>query len=319
MPDGAPKRALWIGGAVLGALSLAAAAAIGFFAGKSETRTGAPIAVVSASSGSVEPRLADAPRADAGVSLCVESAPPEGALAFQALAGAPTCEGGAAPKRGYLPLGAWLETDRASRVMLDVADIGHVEISPGTRLRILPGKGKEHRLELARGTLHARIDAPPRLFIVETGAGTAVDLGCAYTLEVADDGVGLLRVAKGEVALERAGVSVVVHRGEACEMRPGKGPGTPFPFDASAPFRAAVSAWDFDGAPIDPVLGAATTPDALGLLGLLDRASSPADRAKVVARLVRLVPPPASVSSEKLLAGDRDALAEYRVAIMAKR
>jgi hypothetical protein len=163
--------------------------------------------------------------------------------------------------------------------------------------------------------ISARIVAPPRLFIVETGAGAAVDLGCAYTLEVGDDGVGFLRVGRGEVALERDGASVVVHRGEACEMRPGKGPGTPFPLDASAPFRSAVSAWDFETAPLGPVLDAATDRDALGLLGLLTRAKARAEREKIAERLAKVVARPASVKLESLLRGDPAALADYRMAI----
>ena len=98
-------------------------------------------------------------------------------------------------------------------------------------------------------------------------------------------------------------------------MRPGKGPGTPFPLDASAPFRSAVSAWDFETAPLDPVLVAATDRDGLGLLGLLTRAKTRAEREKIAERLAKVVARPASVKLESLLRGDPAALADYRIAI----
>ena len=46
----------------------------------------------------------------------------------------------------------------------------------------------KHCLRLAHGRLSARVTAPPRLFVVDTPAATAIDLGCAYDLAVLTDG-----------------------------------------------------------------------------------------------------------------------------------
>ena len=48
----------------------------------------------------------------------------------------------------------------------------------------------------------ARVVAPPRVLVVETPAADAVDLGCAYALEVEADGSTRLSVTSGQVALE---------------------------------------------------------------------------------------------------------------------
>ena len=69
-------------------------------------------------------------------------------------------------------------------------------------MRLLETQPTEHRLELARGKMSARIWAPPRLFFVDTPSAVAADLGCAYTLEVDDQGASLLQVTSGWVALE---------------------------------------------------------------------------------------------------------------------
>ena len=62
-------------------------------------------------------------------------------------------------------------------------------------------------MALDRGTIHARIWAPPKLFFVNTQAALAVDLGCAYTLQIDEQGAGLLRVTSGWVGLEREGAT----------------------------------------------------------------------------------------------------------------
>src|SRR5262249_60943740 len=94
--------------------------------------------------------------------------------------------------RGRLVVGQWLETDGSSRARVRVGAIGEVVVDPDTRLRLLEATASAHRLSLARGKVHAAILAPPRLFFVETPSAVAVDLGCAYTLEVAPQASALL-------------------------------------------------------------------------------------------------------------------------------
>ncbi|HKY05120.1 MAG TPA: zf-HC2 domain-containing protein, partial [Blastocatellia bacterium] len=106
---------------------------------------------------------------------------------------------------GSLSVGEWLETGGSSRARISVADIGFVEVEPQTSVRLVRTRLTEHRLELKRGTVHAMIFAPPRLFFVDTPSATAVDYGCAYTLEVDDAGASLLHVTAGWVSLAAAG------------------------------------------------------------------------------------------------------------------
>ena len=102
-----------------------------------------------------------------------------------------------------LAVGGSLETDGKSRALLNVAQIGTVELEPNSRVRLIETHLTEHRLALDRGKIRAKISAPPRLFFVDTPSAQAIDLGCAYTLEVDDEGRGLLHVTSGWVALVR--------------------------------------------------------------------------------------------------------------------
>ena len=101
-----------------------------------------------------------------------------------------------------LPVGGWLETGDRERASFNVADIGQVILEPRTRLRLLNTRVGHHSLELARGTMHATIWAPPNQFFVETPSTLAVDLGCAYTLTVDDEGAGLVSVLVGWVGFK---------------------------------------------------------------------------------------------------------------------
>ena len=217
--------------------------------------------------------------------------------------------------RSRLAVGEWLETDDVSRAKINVGSIGQVEIDPNTRVRLLQTQPTEHRLELARGKMSARIWAPPRLFFVDTPSAVAADLGCAYTLEVDDAGSSLLRVTSGWVALQLKDRESMVPAGAACATRPGIGPGTPYFEDASEGFRTALSKLDFEpqdteGVRINilkQVLMESRPRDTLTLWHLLYRVDG-ADRALVYERMSALIPPPDGVTREGILQLDEKML-----------
>ncbi len=233
------------------------------------------------------------------------------------LAGAPTIGSERVSKSGRLAVGEWLETDTSSRARINVANIGQVEIEPGTRVRLVETRLTEHRLELARGRLHALIFAPPRLFFVNTPSAVAADLGCAYTLEVDDRGRSLLHVTSGWVALELNNRESIVPAGAACETRPQWGPGTPYFTDASETFLRSLLQFDFEGggsAALAAVVAEARARDTLTLWHLLSRVAE-ADRSRVYERLARLAPPPAGVTRDGVLRLDQEMLNAWRTAL----
>ncbi len=229
------------------------------------------------------------------------------AWSVAALAGSPRVNTRVVSDPAPFRLGQWLETDAASRARVVVGAIGEVTVDPNSRLRLAGVADTDHRLELQRGSLSAFIWAPPRLFFVDTPAATAVDLGCAYTLTVADNGDGELRVTLGYVALEHGDRESLIPARAMCLTRKGAGPGTPFAEDAPAELRAALSRLDFEPgatrAALAAVLRHARPEDAITLWHLLARAA-PADRAAVFDRLAALQSVPAAVTRAGILAGD---------------
>jgi hypothetical protein len=223
------------------------------------------------------------------------------------LDGTPTVGAERISNNGELAVGEWLETDGNSRAQIAVGSIGSVEVDENTRVRLLQTQPTEHRLELARGKMSAHIWAPPRLFFVNTPSAVAADLGCAYTLEVDDQGSSLLRVTSGWVALELQDRESVVPAGAACETRPALGPGTPYFEDASDVFRQSLKTVDFDqdaptrSAALASTLDQARPRDTLTLWHLLARVEGE-DRARVYDRMAALAPPPAGITREGVLA-----------------
>ncbi|HKS07963.1 MAG TPA: FecR domain-containing protein, partial [Pyrinomonadaceae bacterium] len=195
----------------------------------------------------------------------------------QRLNGAPRIGEKRIGAQGQLGVGEWLETDGNSRAQIAVSSIGRVNIDENTRVRLVETEPTEHRLELARGKLSATIWAPPRLFFVDTPSAVAADLGCAYTLEVKDDGAGVLRVTAGWVALELKGRESMVPAEAACETRPGVGPGTPYFEDAAPSFLKALEVVDFGNdaaaktSALDVMLRQVRARDTLTLWHLLAR------------------------------------------------
>jgi hypothetical protein len=239
---------------------------------------------------------------------------PQAAWTVERLEGAPRVGMAVVKDGGRLVVGQWLETDASSRARVEVGSIGEVQVEPNTRLRLLRARADEHRLALERGTMHAVIWAPPRLFFVETPSATAVDLGCAYTLTVDADGRGSLAVTAGWVAFDFAGHETVVPWDGRCETRPGQGPGTPYFEDAPAPLVEALARLDFArlaagerAAAVEAVVTSARPRDAMTLWHRLTR-GEPGERGRVFDRLAELAPPPAGVTRAGILEADREML-----------
>lgn len=229
-----------------------------------------------------------------------QSLPPPSGDSWQVetLAGMPKIGDGTVS--AWIAVGELLETDAKSKAKITVANIGSVEVAPNSRVKLVETGKDEHRLALERGSLHAKIFAPPRLFVVDTPSGKAVDLGCEYTLDVDRFGNSVLNVTGGFVAMEDRGRESIVPAGMKVMTRKGKGLGTPFSPDTNAEFRRALEQFDFGGdrrAAVQTLISKAEFYDMVTLWHLLSRVS-PADRGVVFDKLAAFVPPPSGVTRE---------------------
>lgn len=231
----------------------------------------------------------------------------EAFLAVENLAGIPKVGTEKIEKHGMLKVGEWLKTDEVSRARVKVGSIGDVEVHPGSQIKLVETNPTEYRLSLDKGKINASIWAPPRLFFVETPSATAIDLGCMYTLEVDEEGSGILKVTSGWVALESDGREALVPSDAICKTKKNYGPGTPYFEDASKEMIEALNKLDFgngNSSDLDIVLNKARKRDAISLWHLLLRVESK-DRIKTYYKLAELSPPSEDVTLEGIIDGDR--------------
>ncbi len=190
------------------------------------------------------------------------------------LRGVPRCGNESITATASLSIGTAVETDPESSAEILVANIGHVVLEPNSRMVLASSSATEHRMQLEYGIMHAQISAPPRLFLVQTPAALAVDLGCAYTLEVTPDDKTHLHVTHGYVSLENDKDTVYVPAGYRSDSFLGIGTTIPYASDAPAALVEAVRALvhaPHSEAAFAIVLGASTEPnDTLGLWHLLN-------------------------------------------------
>ena len=216
-----------------------------------------------------------------------------------------------------LRVGQTLTTDSASRASLSENGLGEIQVDPNSRLRLLQSGPDRKRIQLDLGTIHAYIWARPTQFVVDTPSAVAVDLGCAYTLQVAPDGSGTIRTTLGWVGFHLNGHDSFIPAGAMCSTRPGIGPGTPYFEDASPAFRDALAIFDITlqstdagSRQFDIILHEARAKDALTLWHLLSRTTGH-ERTQVYARLAAFVPPPPGVTRDGILQLDAHMLDLY--------
>jgi ferric-dicitrate binding protein FerR (iron transport regulator) len=203
--------------------------------------------------------------------------------------------------------GQWFETGADRRARLAVGDVGHVDLEPGSRIVVRDG-AEGWRMDLERGAVAAEIHAKPRRFSIHTPAGTVVDLGCAFFLELPADGDGFVNVTEGQVEMAYAdGSKCFLPTGARVELHKSGPPGIPYFPEAPEALR------DVDPTGENALVAAmsAEAPaDTLTLFHLLPRVDEES-RSLIVVRISELVPLPDGVQTEAIVALDPKALAAW--------
>jgi FecR protein len=197
---------------------------------------------------------------------------------------------------GELPVGGVLETGK-HRAELAIADIGTAKLGTATKIRLDRTSASGHHLYLEQGEMHARVTAPPRLFMVGTPHTEVTDLGCEYNITIDHNGAGNIQVLSGRVELQTAaGGFVVAPAHTRTQILAGRQPGIPVSDSASPAMLSAIDAYyrnERDS--IQHILDAATAVDAITLINLAAVLQDVHAKRAALGRLAELVTPPVSV------------------------
>jgi len=213
-----------------------------------------------------------------------------------------------------LAVGSTLTLPASESARVNIARIGTMQVQGDARMTLEFTQQGRHRLALERGTVRVRVWAPPGSVVVRTPAGDVIDLGCAFDL-TADADRSIVRVRSGWVQLDNPIGESLVPAGAVSEMLTDRAPGVAVFEDASPDFQAAVRALEASANPdvaalVRVILAQARPRDVLTLLLLIDRGAPGRDQ--FAARAAGLFPPPAGVTANGVLRGDRDGLWRWR-------
>lgn len=214
---------------------------------------------------------------------------------------------------GLLKEGEELETKDSSKAVIEIDSLGTVTLEPNTKIKFIKSDSSEKRISVIYGSVHAKINAKPRTFFVDTKSATAIDLGCAYNLTVDSGGNAMLYVDSGSVILTSNGRESLVPAGKYCMAKSGIGPGTPYRKNASQEFKDALLSYDFGNGgseAVNKLLKHAKKTDAVTLINMLPRIEG-ASKGKVYDRLKVLAPPPADFSYDSIPHMNMDDLHEW--------
>lgn len=223
------------------------------------------------------------------------------------------------------PVGAKLLCDKGARASIrivgsgDITEVGDATIEGPGDVDLVRSSPHLEKLYMHRGILSARIAAnvKPRLFQVGTPSGTAVDLGCIYSMHVQENGSTELRVSVGRVAFELFNKNIVVWSGARCVADKKGNVTTPVDESSGQNFKNAVERFDAtrDEEALRDLLANARLRDAASLWHLL-QSTSGAPREQIYTKLAELSPPPANIQKPEIFELNKTALEAWRVDIM---
>lgn len=198
-----------------------------------------------------------------------------------------------------------LDTKAGESLEIAIDELGRIELSEESGLA-REDDSEAFNLRLDRGALALSWHGPPGGVRVETPAASVIDLGCAYTLSVDDEGTAL-SVIDGTILLKNPLGESYVTGGSSARAPLGAAPSLPLRLDASPEFAEAVAAMEI-GAPgaLDALLRASRPQDLLTLWNLFARVPG-TDRPAVYAAMKRHVPALPSEAPPALLALDGEA------------
>jgi hypothetical protein len=210
--------------------------------------------------------------------------------------------------KAMVAIGQSIRTDHISEAKLYLANVGTLQLYGDSDMSLVESRASRQRVFLRYGNVHAAIDAPPSVFIVDTPAARAIDLGCEYDLTIDPDGNGTLKVTAGWVQLVFSDRQSLVPQGASARIAHGGLLSPPYFDDASPEFKELLIQFSTDQdhteaermAKLQQILAHARKKDSYTLIHLLRDATDRDERLILFERLSELIPPTPGLARETI-------------------
>ena len=236
---------------------------------------------------------------------------------ISALKGTPLLSGKRLNVISSLAGGDELKTDRLSKALVKIPNVGQIEVEPETILHRENGGAK---LKLDIGKILVDENKAAEFLTADVSGVSIKDFykGGYYTLSVDDAGTAILYVRKSWEIVNDNKFETFVTPGCYCEIIFGRGAGIPYSQKSSEEFKSDISHFSpssYTPDMLDKILSEAKTADAVSLWNLIRRVNGQ-DGEKVVSTLEKFVPLPAGATEDAMIKLNDKALLKWLTVIV---
>jgi hypothetical protein len=214
---------------------------------------------------------------------------------------------------GKISQGESLNTDRKSRIIVHIPQMGKLQIDTNTTIVLEKAKDGDNRVTLKRGSIKIINSALMPEFSIDLNNSFISDRGGVFSISIDESDNIKVNVDFGFVEIEYKNESYFVKEGYVCEIKNNFRPGIPYRLNASDTLKSEVEKFDYENGGDDSVqkiISTANKEDILTLLALIPNASQ-LQRQVLFQVIANHYPPPAGVTRMGISKADSEMLYKW--------
>jgi hypothetical protein len=214
---------------------------------------------------------------------------------------------------GNISQGESLNTDSKSRIMVDVPQMGKLQIDTNTTIVVEKAKDGDNRVLLKRGSFKIINSALMPEFTIHLSNSFVIDHGGVFSISADESDNIKIIIEFGFVEIGYKNQSYFVREGYVCEIKNNYPPGIPYRLNASDTLKNEVEKFNYENGGDDSVqkiISAAHKEDMLTLLALIPNTSQ-LQRQILFQVLANHYPPPTGVTQMGIIKADSEMLYKW--------
>jgi hypothetical protein len=220
---------------------------------------------------------------------------------------------GMANNSGKISEGESLNTDSKSRLIVNVPQIGKLQVDSNTTIVVEKAKDGNNRVALKRGSIKIINSALMPDLTIALNNSFILDHGGVFSIAADESDNMKVNVEFGFVEIGYKNESYFVKEGYICEIKNNFRPGIPYRLNASDTLKNEVEKYDYENGgddSIQKIISAANKEDMLTLLALIPNTSK-LQRQILFQAVANHFPPPAGITRMGIIKADSEMLNKW--------